>query len=87
MTLSGEDWPEGWAIPYANLEGWGMLDWFKVTPAEGEGLLANHDYQMSDAPTDQEFAGFVDNLHTLISQIKPVVTPGASLVIEDEREY
>jgi hypothetical protein len=64
-----------------------MLTWFAQAPPEAEGLLAGRKYEMSQTPDASEFAGFVDNLHTLISQIKPVVTPEATLVIEDEREY
>jgi hypothetical protein len=87
LTLIGEDWPKGWSVDYQYLESWGMLDWFASAPAEGEGLVAGRKYRMSPTPQPSEFAGFVDNLHTLISQIKPVVTPEATLVIEDEREY
>jgi len=87
MTLTGDEWPAGWAVPYANLNSWGMLPWFAAPPAEVEGLKADSDYQMSATPTLQEFDGFINNLHTLIGQIKPTPAARVAFTLEDEREY
>ena len=87
MSLSGDGWTPGWSVPYANLESWGMLTWFAAPPAEAEGLVSNRDYRMSDTPTRPEFGAFLDNLHTLIGQIKPTIQPSVSFTIADEREY
>ena len=87
MTLIGEDWPVDWAVPYVNLDSWGMLTWFHLSPAESEGLRADQNYRMSDVPQAHEFAGLLNNLHQLISEVKPAVDPDSGLVIEDEREY
>lgn len=87
MTLIGGGWPAGWAVEYAHLEAAELLVWFEQPPAEAEGLRSDRRYQMSDGPFPAEFAGFIADLHTLISQVRPLSTPEASLIIEDEREY
>jgi hypothetical protein len=87
LALEGEAWPSDWAVPYASLDGWGMLTWFYQPPAESEGLVAGRDYQMSDTPTPSEFAGFLDNLQVLIGQIRPDPEPASSLEIHNVKEF
>lgn len=87
MDLEGRDWPSDWSVEYKYLESWGMFDWFYAPPLDPKGFVAGQKYRMSNTPQAQEFAGFLDNLHTLISQIKPVANPESGLTIRDSREY
>jgi len=87
MTLRGDGWPTGLGVPYSYLASWGFLPYFKVPPADPEGLLAGQDYAMSDTLALQSFDAMLDLLHQLISALKPV-TPGSStFLVEDERGY
>ncbi len=86
MVLSGDEWGT-FSIPYANLEGAGVVAAFKVPPASGEGLLPGRDYELADGLTAAQLLSMLDKLHGVIAIVKPIPAAAPVLSIEDEREY
>ena len=87
LEVAGDIWGEDWAIPYSYLESWGMIPWFLNVPSVAEGLKVDTLYRMSDTPILQEFDTFINNLHLLISEIKPVKLPESQFTLIDRRDY
>lgn len=79
MGLVGDGWPvEGWAIEYQYLDSWGLLPWFYVAPASGEGMVAGQVYEMTRTSAVHEILQTVEvSFAELVRQTAPE-PPGAS---------
>ncbi len=73
MDLVGDGWPaDGWAIPYSLLESQGLLSWFEVPPAAGEGLVNNQTYEMARTPSEHQIITAIEtDFAELVRQAAP----------------